>query len=218
MRAKANFRLIAAAVLFVPTIPAQGELIVNGDFEAGNIGFSTDYRFRSTILDFEEYTITRDPSLAHIFATSYGDHTSGAGFMMAVNGPRSSDDLTVWSQTVAVNPDETYVFSAWVSSWTTYPPESNALLDFSINGQSLGAFRAPSPAAIWSEFAAVWSSGSSTTATIRIVVTNPGEFIANDFALDDLSLRPVPEPTGLVLLGIGGLGLLGYTWRRRRTG
>ena len=30
------------------------------------------------------------------------------------------------------------------------------------------------------------------------------------------NLPPIPEPSTLVLLGIGGISLLGYTWRRRR--
>ncbi len=190
--------MLFAALIVVCCIgvnAAETNILDNGDFEAGNSGFSTDYRFSSTIYDFGEYTITRDPRLAHSQAASYGDHTSGSGLMMAINGPYSSDDLTVWSQSVAVDSGKRYEFSAWVSSWTDYPPELNALLNFSINGQSLGTFRAPSPAAIWDEFSAFWNSGSSTSATIRIVVTNPGEFIANDFALDDLSLRVVPCPT-----------------------
>ncbi len=32
----------------------------------------------------------------------------------------------------------------------------------------------------------------------------------------DGNLRPVPEPASLALMGAGGLGLLGYSWRRRR--
>lgn len=163
-------------------------LITNGNFEAGNTGFSTDYYFSSSIYDFRQYTITRDPRLAHNQAASFGDHTSGSGFMMAVNGPRSETNLTVWSETVTVSQNMTYTFATWVASWSDYPPELNALLDFSINGQSLGTFRAPSPAGIWREFSSAWDSGSSTSASIRIVVTNPGEFIANDFALDDVSL------------------------------
>src|SRR5262245_39995164 len=150
-------------------------LIVNGDFEAGNRDFSTDYRYSpGSIYGFQEYAITRDPRLVHNQATSFGDHTTGSGLMMAVNGPLSSNNLTVWAQTVPVQTNMTYTFSAWVASWTTYPPEQNALLDFSINGRSLGTFRAPSPAAIWQRFSASRDSGSTTSASIRIVVLNPG--------------------------------------------
>jgi hypothetical protein len=36
-------------------------------------------------------------------------------------------------------------------------------------------------------------------------------------ALDDLTFsRVVPEPSALTLLGLGGLGLAGYAWRRRK--
>jgi hypothetical protein len=170
------------------------ELLINGNFEAGNIGFSTDYHYSpNSILGFEQYAITSNPRLVHNQATSFGDHTSGSGLMMAVNGPFSSNNLTVWAQTVSVQANTTYSFSAWVSSWTNYPPESNALLDFSINGRSLGTFRAPSPGGIWKEFCTHWDSRSDTTASIRIVVLNPGQFIANDFALDDLSFIAI-EP------------------------
>ncbi len=198
-------------------------LVINGDFEAGNTGFSTDYRFSpGSIFDFHEYAITTNPRLVHNFATAYGDHTSGSGLMMAVNGPLSSSNLTVWAQTVAVELNTIYTFAAWVSSWSSAPPELNALLDFSINGTSLGTFRAPSPAGVWERFSASWDSDSNTAASIRIVVLNPGEFIANDFALDDISLSTaapaevIPEPSTLTLLGIGTFGLLGYGWRRGR--
>lgn len=80
-------------------------LIVNGDFEAGNTGFNTDYRFSpGSIFDFHEYAITTNPRLVPNQATAFGDHTSGSGLMMAVNGPLSPTVLTVWSQTVALSP------------------------------------------------------------------------------------------------------------------
>lgn len=49
------------------------------------------------------------------------------------------------------------------------------------------------------------------------VTTNPGEFIANDFALDDISLQAGPEPTRLIPAALGLVGLAGYAgWRRSR--
>jgi hypothetical protein len=50
--------------------------------------------------------------------------------------------------------------------------------------------------------------GSGATVTIQAIPGGP-------LAMDD-NLSSVPEPSTLVLLGIGAIGLLAYGWRKRR--
>lgn len=90
--------------------PAQAGPIVNGDFELGNVGFNSDYQYSpGNFTAWRTYDIVTDPSLTHASAASYGDHTSGSGFMMAVNGADVANAV-VWSQTVAVSPNTDYDF------------------------------------------------------------------------------------------------------------
>lgn len=164
-------------------------LVFNGDFESGNTGFSTGYSYRSgSIPGFDQYTITTNPRHVHPSGRSFGDHTSGSGNMMAVNGPLSDTDKTLWAQTVPVDAFSHYEFSTWVSSWTEGPTDGQALLQFSINGELLGVLRAPTSAGVWVQFRASWNSGSSTAASIRIVDINAGLHKLNDFAIDDIAL------------------------------
>lgn len=197
--------------------PARAELIVNGDFEAGNTGFVTDYIFGS-LSPPRAYNIVTNPHDFHPSALSYGDHTTGSGRMMMVNGAEQPD-LTVWSQTVAVTADTQYEFSTWVSTWASGglgDPSYLANLAFFINGTSIGTFLAPEAMGVWQQFSATWSSGLSTSATIRIVDLNVGN--GNDFSLDDISLRPnaAPEPSNLVMLGIVAVTMLGVSTLRYR--
>jgi hypothetical protein len=191
-----NRALFAAAILIlvsalagnVPVAmaqPAGPNLIVNGDFEAGNTGFSSDYTYSpGNIGPQGVYDVLSDPSSAHPLATSYGDHTSGSGLMMAVNGATTAG-LAVWSQSVAVTTNTDYAFSAWVASWWH---DSPAELQFLINGNPVGIFNASSTTGDWQEFSTTWNSGSDTTATVEIVDLNTDSG-GNDFTLDDLSLR-----------------------------
>ena len=153
--------------------PATSNLIVNGDFESGNTGFSSDYTFSpGNLFPPAVYDVLSDPSSAHFAATSFGDHTSGSGLMMAVNGATLTG-LTVWSQAVTVPPNTDYNFSAWVASWF---PASPAQLQFLINGSPIGTVTAPSTTGIWQQFATTWNSGSNTSAIIEIIDLNTAFF------------------------------------------
>jgi hypothetical protein len=162
---------------------AVGNLVVNADFEAGPVGFASDYAlsFNGSILNAAEYSATTDPSLVHPLATSYGDNTTGSGNMLAVNGSTTPGDV-VWEQTVSVETNLTYDFAAAISTWY---PGASANLSFVVNGEVLGELIAPNTTAVWTEFYATWDSGDATSATIQIV-NSEASFVGNDFALDDI--------------------------------
>ncbi|MBN9380250.1 MAG: gliding motility-associated C-terminal domain-containing protein [Chitinophagaceae bacterium] len=161
-------------------------LIVNGDFGGGNINFTSDYTF-SSVDDAEgKYFIGANPHDWDPSApSSCGDHTSGAGNMMMVNGYELVPGASVWSQQITVQPNTNYAFSTWVQSLIYLNPAS---LQFYINGVPLAPpFTASATACSWQQFYTVWNSGSNTTANIKIVDQNMN-WAGNDFALDDISL------------------------------
>lgn len=166
------------------TRPA-GELLRNGDFEDGNVGFVSDYQHSpGRILDVRTYDIVRNPRDAHRDAALFGDHTNGTGLMMAVNGGNLIDRI-VWTQTVVVSPGVRYSFSLWLACWFAPNP---AHLDVRINGKSVGKVVAPEVCGEWKEFKATWDAGVDRTAAIEIYSLTR-DLPGNAFCLDDLSFR-----------------------------
>ena len=159
-------------------------LIVNGDFESGSSGFTTHFDCSSgKLLPPDIYDVLANPSSAHPVGVSYGDHTTGSGLMMAINGTNVADTL-VWSQTVNVTPNTDYDFSLWASTWSATKPGS---LEIKFNGISFLNFTAPSKAGVWEKQGQMWNSGSTSSLKIDILNTS-SFFVGNDFALDDISL------------------------------
>jgi gliding motility-associated-like protein len=163
-------------------------LIVNGDFSAGNTGFSSDYSYTNpTNVTEGEYNISTNPQTWNPGMSNCRDHTTGNGNMMMVNGSGTLN-ATVWRQTVTVTPHTNYAFSTWIQS---VHPTSPAQLQFSINGQPLGnTINASATPCSWNQFYTTWNSGTNTTAVISVVNRNTG-FAGNDFALDDMSFAAV---------------------------
>ena len=179
----------AIAVLALFSTGASANLITNAGFESGDTGFSSAYTGGIYIFGESTYSVVSDPNLAHGGAASYGDHTSGSGLMMAVNGATTLGTV-IWSQTVSVAAGTLYDFATYISSWYDQNP---ADLTFAVNGTNISAL--------------IEIRNLNTVAS------------GNDFALDDLYFGEamfsveVPEPA---IAAIFGLGLLGLGLARRR--
>jgi len=200
---------------------ASANLVINGDFEAGNTGFTSDYTYIApgtlspvgapdnpggsayTLWDEGTYSVGTDPNALHASWASFGDNTTGTGNMLIVNGAASP--VSVWQGTLssALVAGQTYEFSAWVANLYPPPvgsetiPTAPAQLQFSIGGNQIGtSFTAPG-VGVWSEFTATFVAGSEPIAVLDLNTVPNG----NDFALDDISLislTAVPEPTTMI--------------------
>ena len=173
-------------------ITASGEnLILNGDFSAGNSEFSSSYIYSpGTNPTQGVYGIFSDAAtLSPQYFSNCTDHTNGIGNMMVVDGAPQAN-VTVWCQTINIDSFTNYAFSTWV---TSINPANPAALQFSINDIQLGGiFNAGGSVCQWREFYAIWNSGPSTQAEICIVNQNIDPN-GNDFALDDFAFFKLGE-------------------------
>jgi hypothetical protein len=169
------------------------ELLANGHFEQGNQDFSSDYAFAPNIE--KGYSLSYNPRDDH-GQTFFGDHTSGHGLMMIVNGSSNTNDV-VWSENVSAEPNTTYIFSGWGSSWGHFPGDdfdpAPARLGIYINGIRVGSGQAAPKNAEWQNFSALWNSGSAPAAQIELRLDN-GDLLGNDPVFDDFSFQKYATP------------------------
>jgi hypothetical protein len=185
---------------------ASAAFIVNGDFQSGaGVGFTSGYALDQSANGLSsggeapfdgagEYSVTNNPNFSHTSFVSGFDHTLGtaAGLMMIVNGSGVAGK-NVWSGTIAppLTLGQTYEFSAWVENVFSAAP---ANVQFSFGGNVLGAFSATG-LGVWQQFTANFvATANQTSGAVDLIITANG----NDFALDDISLRAVPEPTTMI--------------------
>lgn len=177
-------------------------VVSNGSFSSGNTGFTSQYTYRQVgqnvpgnpccgVLSAEgTYAVDTNPRNVHTNFSSFGDHTSGSGQMLIVNGS-PTNNLTVWTQNITVIANTDYVFSVWVTSAS---PANPAQLQFSINGSQLGTTIVPAAVAdgTWQYFTTTWNSGNTSGNNIPIALVNKNTVAnGNDFAIDDIVFAPV---------------------------
>ncbi|MDL2309251.1 gliding motility-associated C-terminal domain-containing protein [Bacteroidales bacterium OttesenSCG-928-B11] len=176
--------------------PDTVNAVVNGDFQQGNMGFSSSYSFRNApvTLNWAQYTIATSGTDGNSVFYNLYDHTYGnaQGKFMCIDAA-STAGVMVWEQQINnIVPNSKYVFHAWVATMYADNINQAPVLQFSINGVLLDQpFTGPYPRTTgWVRFYTLWDSGNNTSATIRIVNQNTTQ-TGNDFGLDDIFFSQV---------------------------
>lgn len=183
------------------TKPPVENLVPNGDFEAGNTQFASDYTYATINTVEGEYTVGTNPQAFNGNLLIVGDHTSGQGLMFIGNG-KATPDRVWYAGPIAVAPNTKYYFEAWVMNACCPPPYGNGMtpvgpseLSFYANDQLLGT-RTSSLLGVWEGLSTTWNSGSATSVTLKLVNANT-QPSGNDFAVDDVFLgieSSIPPP------------------------
>ncbi len=168
-------------------LTAEGQtttnLINNGDFESGNSGFSTQYVYGVPGGPFgpNNYGVGSNPQAYNAGFSPCGDHTSGGGQMMVVDGS-TTPGRDVWCQTVPVVAGRTYLFEFWVQNVFPVAPSQ---MSATVNGTTFASGSAGS-LCDWIKVEGCFKATGSS-AQLCIIETS-GVGYGNDFALDDIAL------------------------------
>jgi hypothetical protein len=183
------------AAVFQATAAAStpANLVTNGDFESGNTGFTTGYTY-GNVSGPGAYWVGKNALQAPgAYPDWYkgGDHTTGTGNMLVVNGANSAT-TRVWEEIVPVTPNTAYTFSYW-GAGVDHESQSLPHVQLQINGSAVGINdlpkNSPDNGGKWENFTLTWNSGSNSRADLALVDLNT-ETTWNDFALDDISFGP----------------------------
>lgn len=130
------------------------------------------------------------------------DHTNGdeTGRMMVVNG--FNPGAVFFQETVMVSPNTNYLFSSWILNLfktVGFPPPQLGIKILGSNEEILYSatlgIEIPTNVNVpeWKEIGTVINSKNNTNITVKFL--SEGEsVIGNDYAIDDISLRPILVP------------------------
>jgi hypothetical protein len=182
------------AVCCVLSFDIRANLITNGNFESGAIGFSSDYLFSpGTGVPARVFAVVNSPFPWNEFGPTFPDHTSGNGLMHLSNG--SADvNHRVWYNSISVVAGQTYTFSFWAASWGNNGgvDPSAPRVRVEVNSQQVGSdFAVQATNGVWTQWSGAWTPAVSGSVVLSIRNLNADQF-GNDLALDDLVLVPCP--------------------------
>ncbi len=175
---------------------SDSNLVYNGNFELGNVGFTTQLGL-STYDPLQEgyYNIV---TLATRYHYMFMPCTHNEGRFFVANGSPIPNTI-VYQTTVSVEPNTDYEFSFEVTNVSGSTIQNQLpRFQFSINSQQIGDIFTISPTQCeWNRYYQRWNSGTNTSAIITVLNQNT-VLGGNDFGLDNISLRKICKATDTV--------------------
>ena len=197
--------VVVAGLCVFAAAPARAtNLVVNGSFESGNTGFSSDYTYlptpSQTLMDAGEYGVIQSLDQAHAIWAQFGSLSAQSGTNYFVANGSPDDTLSPWMQTVSVGGGDIttssgtapvyYRFQAYIAS--VYPGGAQPQLAFEMSLNNSGQWQelttsvAPEEAYNWY---LTYSDGyfaslpSALSFRLRNTVTDE---LGNDLAVDSI--------------------------------
>ena len=161
------------------------QMATNGNFSSGNTGFLTAYTYNATSIWNEgTYAVGPNPNAVHPNFSSWGDHTTGTGNYMLVNGSTGGNKI-LWRQIVSFPPGVQVTMRWWMLTFVT--PAGSVQLKLS--GTNIGnAASTPNSTGVWAQTTRTFTVPASGNATINLVTTSAA-LSGNDFGIDDISFQ-----------------------------
>ena len=175
----------------------ENNLVFNGDFEKGNIGFESEYKYvkETSVLYEGQYAIGKS---ARDFHPSLFDCPNNKTDFFIANG-HGTPNTRLYTTNVSVDTNVTYAVSfsvTNVSDIITALPK----FQFSVNNVQLGGiFTIQSQQCDWQKYYELWNSGSDTLARISLLNQN-SEMMGNDFAVDSIRFVKLCKTSDTVTL------------------
>lgn len=176
---------LAVASLLSATATAS---IVNGDFEQGNVGFTSDHSYVASGSMFSGQISVRTSA-----ATANGnwcqfDHDTGSGSFLLCDGS-SSTAAAAWRQTVSVCQGETYVFRVYVNNLVCSGNFNDPLIVLRAGGVDItGPLVVPETPNQWIPLSGTFVATSNSM--ILEIRSNTGSGAGNDYGIDDITVLP----------------------------
>ena len=226
MRKGVAASLFSASLLVLATTSASAnELVVNGDFSAGNSGFSADYTFKSPIAgNYVNHGVYNIAPATQINDAAYSGYGNWDAVSTDANGGNSNvlladaatvSDQRVWYQSVNVTSNTDYTFSFYGVT-VDVPTGNAATLDAYVNGSVVGTL---GTSGSWKSFSQAWNSDALSGAIELALVDTNTSAANNDFAIGNISFQSsstTPVPPSLPLFASGLLGFAFVVIGRRR--
>ena len=211
-----NLIIIAAAALFAPLSASADNLVTNGSFENGLIGWTLS----GTVSDPYPAVVITYGSTAAYPTSAFGEAVAAENAAAGTHGAYFVSDYSTQSLTQKVYLGVgTYQigFSAYAPA-NGYSNANDATFSGSIAGVNLASYAVSQNAkTTWLDF-----SGQKTVTTAGLYDIafsfNTSGYPAKDVVIDSvyvMTAAPVPEPETYALM-LSGLGLIAYVARRRR--
>lgn len=164
----------------------SGNLVSNGDFSAGNTGFSSQFTYSLFSVQSEgAYTVGPNASWYH----PQFQGTGNGNFLIANAGygSWSNGQTDVWCQTVPACPGQTYTLSFRARTLSNeLPARAVWLMDGAL--VNWPDFTFPAYSAGWQQFTTTWTAGPGQTSANACIHLTSGDGVGDDLGIDDINI------------------------------